>query len=328
MLKALSRLLRGLLNWLLRLLRLRPAAPDWRHGSAGGWAGRLTMAPWLSGRRRYRLYLPQGRRGAAGRPLLVMLHGCRQNPDSIAAVTRVNRLAEQHQFVVLYPQQSRRANPYHCWNWFDPANQRGNGETLTIKTMVEQVCGEHRLDRDRVYLAGLSAGAVQAVNLAVCYGELFAAVAAHSGLAFGAATAPWEARQAMSQGATVSAELLAKRIARQSAGKRLPPLLVIHGADDSVVAPVNAEQLVRQWLNAQQQDPDAAEVHQVTPADGYPYRLSVYPGGLHYYLIERLGHAWSGGAAEQAYSNPHGPDASALIWDFCRTVSQQARPAA
>jgi poly(3-hydroxybutyrate) depolymerase len=32
--------------------------------------------------------------------------------------------------------------------------------------------------------------------------------------------------------------------------------------------------------------------------------------------IQGLGHAWSGGAASQAYSDPKGPDASRMIWTF------------
>ena len=32
--------------------------------------------------------------------------------------------------------------------------------------------------------------------------------------------------------------------------------------------------------------------------------------------VDRLGHAWSGGAAGQAFSDPKGPDASRMIWSF------------
>jgi hypothetical protein len=32
--------------------------------------------------------------------------------------------------------------------------------------------------------------------------------------------------------------------------------------------------------------------------------------------VTRLGHAWSGGAARQPFSDPSGPDASRLVWAF------------
>jgi poly(3-hydroxybutyrate) depolymerase len=32
--------------------------------------------------------------------------------------------------------------------------------------------------------------------------------------------------------------------------------------------------------------------------------------------VERLGHAWSGGAATQPFSDGQGPDASRMVWTF------------
>ena len=76
-----------------------------------------------AGTRRYHLYVPA--RAASGpRPLVVMLHGCQQNAGDFAAGTAMNRLAEEHGCLVLYPDQERGANSSNCWNWFDAAHQR------------------------------------------------------------------------------------------------------------------------------------------------------------------------------------------------------------
>ena len=96
----------------------------------GSWLPGLALGP--AGARRYRLYRPAGVAAGERLPLLVMLHGCGQDADRLAASTRMNRVAERERFLVLYPEQERLANAQGCWNWFDPRGGRAQREAASV----------------------------------------------------------------------------------------------------------------------------------------------------------------------------------------------------
>jgi poly(3-hydroxybutyrate) depolymerase len=115
----------------------------------------------------YRLFLPSGSAARDSLPLLVMLHGCKQDSLSLANGTRMNELAEESRCAVLYPEQNRRSNPQLCWNWFEPASLEGHGEAALIARLIEQLTVRRPIDPRRVYVVGMSAGGAMACILAV-----------------------------------------------------------------------------------------------------------------------------------------------------------------
>jgi poly(3-hydroxybutyrate) depolymerase len=94
---------------------------QWLSGEHRSSSGMLVYAPMISPVRGYQLYFPTGYQQDERLPLVVMLHGCKQDAESFAAGTRFNALADRERYLVLYPEQVRLANPYRCWNWFDPS---------------------------------------------------------------------------------------------------------------------------------------------------------------------------------------------------------------
>ncbi len=65
----------------------------------------------VHGSRDYRVYVPA--RTSAGRPagLVLMLHGCKQDPDDFAVGTGMNVQAGATGMIVVYPAQTRRGQP-------------------------------------------------------------------------------------------------------------------------------------------------------------------------------------------------------------------------
>lgn len=278
--------------------------------------------------RAYRLYLPVAASRHDGLPLLVMLHGCKQDAQDFAEGTRMNQLAERHDFIVLYPEQSRSANPFGCWNWFEPAVLRGAGEAAAIARIVREAVKRYRVDPTRVYIAGMSAGGAMASVLANCYGSLFAACAVHSGLMYRAAASPSAAALAMREGSLNSALETARQTTLASPqSAAFVPTLVIHGDRDITVNPVNAEQIIEQarTLAANYGTPprplvETAGRRVAGSRHAYQIRDYVRDGRivLRKIIVEGLDHAWSGGDERYQFNDPQGPDASQLIWDFVR----------
>ena len=272
-----------------------------------------------AGTRSYKLYVPSGYAGQAV-PLIVMLHGCTQNPDDFATGTRMNGLAEEHTFLVAYPAQSGNANMQKCWNWFQAADQqRGRGEPSIIAGITRQVMDEYSVAEGRVYVAGMSAGGAMAAILGATYPELYAAVGVHSGLAPGSAHDLSSAFTAMRQGGPVVA-----RPENTGQGRKILPTIVFHGDGDTTVHPRNGERLLAH-LDANRRNGSSPRVNTRRGGvpGGYEYTRFTYKDAEGRDLVERwsvhgLGHAWSGGSYPGSYTDPKGPDASAEMLRFFR----------
>jgi poly(hydroxyalkanoate) depolymerase family esterase len=246
--------------------------------------------------------------------LVVMLHGCAQDAQALAASTKMNRLAEVARFVVLYPEQDRLSNLQNCWNWYDTRTGRAQREADSIASAVEHICLTQPVDPQRLALVGFSAGAGMASLLAVRQPERFQAVVMHSGVGPGLAHSSATAMGAM-RGRRVAVPL-----GPLAAGLRLPALLVIQGSGDPIVAPSNGAQAAQLW--ADRGGGHAGRPRVVQRGKRYPVMVTDYRkrGRLvaTLCLVNGLGHAWSGGAPGLPYSDPKGPDASRMAWTFMK----------
>jgi poly(hydroxyalkanoate) depolymerase family esterase len=290
----------------LRRLRLLPPAAEPAPGQwlAGSFAHQHRHIA-------YKLFVPAKGTGQR-RPLLLMLHGCTQDPDDFAAGTQMNRLAAERGFLALYPTQTKQHNAAKCWNWFLPQHQqRERGEPALLAALTRSVMADHAVDPARVYVAGLSAGGAMADIMGRTHPELFAAVGVHSGLPIGAAKDLMSALSAMKNGAPVAARTGPVR-----------PTIVFHGDADQTVHPRNGEEVATAALAAEAGAgvPKAHEM-QGRSKQGRAYARRTYADAhgriaVEHWLLHGAGHAWAGGSAEGSFTDPAGPDASAEMLRF------------
>lgn len=264
-----------------------------------------------SGSRSYKLYVPAS---APARPrgLIVMLHGCTQNPDDFARGTGMNEVAETRGFAVAYPGQTRSDNANGCWNWFEPKHQRrGAGEPAILAGLTEVIVAEFGIDPMQVFIAGLSAGGAMAAVMGEAYPELYAAIGIHSGL-------PTDAAKDV---ASAFAAMRGHGKAQHSSGQARYPgrTIVFQGSSDSTVHPSNAARI----MDAATPHAASISTHRSAAAGsrrrGAAVTIVADQAGetvTELWMVEGAGHAWSGGRAGGSFVDPAGPDASLEMMRF------------
>jgi poly(hydroxyalkanoate) depolymerase family esterase len=287
-----------------------------------------------SGDHPYFVYTPTTYHPGTAVPLLVLLHGCTQTAADYATGTGMNQLAEQYGFLVLYPQQMRTSNRTLCWNWFQSSNQfRDRGEPAIIAHMVQAIkenTSHWTIDSSRVYVVGASAGAAMAVILGATYPDLFAAIGVHSGVEYQAVTNLLSGLKVLRRGGPDPVKQGRRAYEAMGNSKRVMPTIVFQGTRDTIVPPINGDQVVQQWMQTNQlasqglyvadfQHPTTTTAGQVP--GGYSYTVSTWKDHTgrdvqHYWKISGLGHAWSGGNPAVSYTDPLGPNASEAMYQF------------
>ncbi len=266
--------------------------------------------------RSYRVYQSALYDGNTAFPVLVLLHGMDQTGDAMIPLTHMNTVADQMGFNVIYPDAYNK-------NWNDgrnvagiPAYDQNVDDVGFIGAVLDRVKGTLRVDAKRIYVAGISNGAMMAYRLACETPERFAAAA------------------------TVVGALPVNLAASCSSATPIP-IIAFNGTNDGLVLwnggtiIVNNQDLgdilsvpetIAQWvaINRCNSAAQIVEMPDTAPTDGTrAYRETYTPqtGGADvvFYRIEGAGHTWPGGAFYQLLMGSvcNDIDASALIGTFC-----------
>jgi poly(hydroxyalkanoate) depolymerase family esterase len=289
--------------------------------------------------RTYGKYVPSTYDGSEAVPLVMMLHGCTQSADGFKDETQMNEVAEANGFIVVYPEETEGI--YDCWNWFEDSNStRNNGQAQELSEgLVGQVRENENIDEDRVYVAGFSAGAYMVPQLTVEYADVYAAGAIHSGGMYDVAETQSEGNQVIGDSSCDTGSSSDPQVEGEHAYDRMEqfgiddyqvPTMVWHGTDDGTVTPCNGDEAVEQATETNDlldDDSDNGSIDYTADetnsgsGSSLSYTEYIYEDAdgnpiVDYYVVDGMGHAWSGGSDTGSYTAPGGPDASAIIWDY------------
>ncbi|MEV0248617.1 PHB depolymerase family esterase [Nocardia sp. NPDC050712] len=298
-----------------------PGAGELSYGEVGDERGSM----------RYALYVPPGV-GERPVPLVVHLHGGRDDVALVAVRSRLNTLAREQGFVVVYPQESRAATGTGVWDWSGSAaaGREGRAPAL-IAAITRQV--RHRLPiaAHQVFVGGISAGAGMATVMAATYPDLFASVHTEVGCMYQGAGCELPTPKPQSTFDPEQSGLLAFRA--MGAYLHRMPFLVSSGSLDPIAQLSGQDALVQQWLVTNDYADDGAANGSVPRAparvgtgrvNGRDYTVSAYADARgcllgQRWLIDGLFHAYSGGQPTDPtdlLTDPTGPDIRAVAQQF------------
>lgn len=197
------------------------------------------------------------------KPLVIAMHGCTQSANNIAELTGWNKLADTNDFVVVYPQQKFINNPNLCFNWFNSNDvNKGRGECESIYQMIQYAREHYNIDTTKIFVTGLSAGALMSVVMMATHPQLINNGAIFAGSAYKVAENPISAAAIMLGTNKISAEELTNKVLNQNptyTGK-YPKVIIYQGLQDPIVNNKNAKIIVNQWAGVHNIDTTADKI--------------------------------------------------------------------
>jgi polyhydroxybutyrate depolymerase len=133
--------------------------------------------------RSYFVHLPQGHDNRSAMPVVVALHGATMNGPMMAWFSGLDQKADEAGFLAVFPNGTGSWENFfwNAGNGCDPAIQSGVDDVKFIDVLLDDLCRSYPVDQKRIYVAGLSNGAVMAYRLAAELSGRIAAIAAVAG---------------------------------------------------------------------------------------------------------------------------------------------------
>ena len=265
-------------------------------------------------KRKYIVYTPAAYAATPERQFALVLNfaGGGMTAAEQMLYTQMNRTAERHGFIVVYPQGVK-----NDWNvGFGMHYKEGTDDIGFVRAMLAAVQRDYRIDPRRVYATGLSRGGFFSQRLAAEMPQQFAAVA--------------------SVGAPLPEPV------REHHQQRLPVgVLLVQGTSDNVVSYdgkagsyLSAPATIDYWLKVNAIDPSPARTRQLPSVAGDSTTTTVTEhahGGKRVSLvtIKDGGHTWPGAdpfnIGLPIGSTSKAVDVNELMWEFFRHHTNDAQ---
>ena len=168
-------------------------------------------------------YIPQTLELSEPCPLVLILHGSAQTAHTLSRGSGFNKLADSLGFIAMYPDQAIYNNLITAFSFYVPKKmKKGQGETASIKSMIDYCLKNYTIDAQKIYIVGMSAGAAMSNVMLNAYPEIFVA-----GALFAAPSHLHEG---------INPDRSAK-----------PRIAIIQGENDHTVRPKHADTIQAQW---------------------------------------------------------------------------------
>ena len=293
----------------------------------------------------YYLYTPAGYTGAEPLPLQLVIHGANTVALEQVMANGHHAVADREGFMVLYPDFVNEADPDpdggestpesligshpgRLWDSNDVHSRATNtGDAAAVVRMVDLVAEARNLDRDRVYVSGMSSGGMMTTLLMGLYPDVFAAGGIVAGCGFTIAACGGQAE--------LAEPLAQAAVAAMGEHARPVPFVQLQGQQDTTISPAAAELTRRSWLMA-------GNLAAGGTATSGPYPLSptsTTDGGVeggHTYTVEsyadvdgcpfaeiwkihEMAHYWPGGTDDPTWAewtDHRAPNGAEVTWAF------------
>jgi acetylxylan esterase len=183
--------------------------------------------------------------------ILVGMHWCHGTALEFYNATKYKTVAAKYGFIVIYPQAGSSDG---CWDVHSDATltHGAGGESGAIASMVSYVIQKYAADASRVFVTGVSSGAMMTNVLLGAYPDVFKAGSAFAGVPFGCFDGGTSWNSACAAGLLVyTGAAWAKKVraAYPTYTGARPRIQIWHGSDDKVLNAVNFAEQIKQWTN-------------------------------------------------------------------------------
>jgi polyhydroxybutyrate depolymerase len=253
-------------------------------------------------KREYLLYVPQSYDRAKPTPLVISMHGAAGWPAQQMSLSRWNRLADEHGFIVVYPSGSDMPMIWHV--------ERGAGlvrDVRFISDLIDTLEAAYNIDPTGIYANGISNGGGMAFVLSCTLSDRIAAV----GMVAAAQSLAWN----------------------WCTDRRPVPMITFHGTADPIIpygggrSPIAPDRFpsiptwTANWARRNQCGTNPVESVAAADVTRREYTNCADDAAVVLYTVQGGGHTWPGGKPLPEWMvgpTSNAIDATSQMWAFFR----------